>query len=125
MTSFVFIPTGGASTETAQFHGHFRTYLHLLPPVQFSIYFTLKTHLSCKPFKISIQNLLHTFIPPTLFTPTTLNQGNSGLYEYLWHVSNTSQFETSILHILVKERRNTHREQWNQNLSAPNLKLDM
>ena len=42
-------------------------------------------------------------------TPTTLNQGNSGLYEYLWNLSNKTQFTTPILNILVEERRNAHR----------------
>ena len=44
------------------------------------------------------------------------------MYEYLWHVSNNSQFATSILQILVKYRRTVHRERWNQNWSSPNLK---
>ena len=59
-----------------------------------------------------------------LQTPTNLNQGNYGLYEYLWHVSNNSQFATSILQILIKERQTAHREQWNQNQSAPEFKVD-
>ena len=50
-----------------------------------------------------------------LQTPTTLDQGNSGLYEYLWHVSNNSQFATSIIHISIKERRTAHRERRDQN----------
>ena len=29
-----------------------------------------------------------------LQTPTKMNQGNSDMYEYLWHVLNNSQFET-------------------------------
>ena len=44
-------------------------YLHLLPSNHFSIYFTLQKHISYEPFKISIQTLLHTFIPPTILTP--------------------------------------------------------
>ena len=36
-------------------------------------------------------------------TDTTLNQGNSDLYEYLWHICNNFQILTSILHILIKE----------------------
>ena len=50
-----------------------------------------------------------------LKTPTTLKQGNSGLYEYLRHVSNKSHFATSIFQIIIKERRTAHRERWNQN----------
>ena len=48
-------------------------------------------------------------------TPTTLNQGNCGLYEYLRPVSNNSQFATSILQILIEEKRTAHGELWNQN----------
>ena len=44
------------------------------------------------------------------------------MYEYFWHVSNISQFATSILHILIKEQRTAHRERWNQNRSAPEFK---
>ena len=40
--------------------------------------------------------------------PTTLNQFNSGLYEYLWHVSNKYKFATSILHIIVEEQLTVH-----------------
>ena len=68
MTSLVLIPTGAASTAFPQFHGHFISYFHFLPPANFSIYFTLKTQLSYKPFNNSIQTILHTFIPPTLLT---------------------------------------------------------
>ena len=38
-----------------------------------------------------------------LQTPETLNQSNSGLYEYLQHVKNNSQFAMSILQILIDE----------------------
>ena len=38
-----------------------------------------------------------------LQTPTTLNQANSGMYDYLRHVLNNSKFATSILRILAKE----------------------
>ena len=50
---------------------------------------------------------------------TTLNQGNSSMYEYLWHVLNNSQFTTSILQIIIKDQWTMNSEQWNQNLSAP------
>ena len=43
---------------TAQSHGRFKTYLHLIPSAQFSIYFTLQKHLSCKPFNISTTSYL-------------------------------------------------------------------
>ena len=56
-------------------------------------------------------------------TPITLNQGNCGMYEYIRHVSNNSQFATAILHILIKERRTAHRERWNQNWSDPEFKV--
>ena len=52
MTALVLIPTGGASMETVQFHGHFITYLHLLTSDHFKIYFTIQTHLSYKSFNI-------------------------------------------------------------------------
>ena len=32
-----------------------------------------------------------------LQTPKNLNQGNSDMYEYIWNVSNKTQFEMSIL----------------------------
>ena len=32
-----------------------------------------------------------------LQNPTTLNQGHSGMYDYLWRVLNNSQYATSIL----------------------------
>ena len=68
MTSLVLIPTGGTSTATGQFHGHFKIYLHIRPSAHFSIYFTLKTHLPYKHCNISIQTLLHTLIVPTQLT---------------------------------------------------------
>ena len=62
----------GSYTNWGRLHGNstiswsFQKKLHILPSDHFSIYFTLQTHLSYKPFKISIHALLHTFIPPTL-----------------------------------------------------------
>ena len=56
-------------------------------------------------------------------TPTTLDQGDSGMYEYIRHVWNNSQFGTSILHILAKERRTAHRDRWNKNRSCPKFKF--
>ena len=44
-----------------------------------------------------------------LQAPTTLNQGNCSMYEYLRHVSNNSQFLTSILQIIIEEQRTAHR----------------
>ena len=47
---------------------------------------------------ISVPAVGHEFHFPLeiklLWTATTLNQGNSGLYEYLWHMLNNSQFAT-------------------------------
>ena len=50
-----------------------------------------------------------------LQTPTNLNQGNSGMYEYLQHVLNNYQSTTSILQIFVEEQWTAHRERCNQN----------
>ena len=59
-----------------------------------------------------------------LQTPTTLNQGNASMYGYLQHVSNNSQFATSILQILVEEQWTGHGEWWNKNQSAPEFKVE-
>ena len=56
-------------------------------------------------------------------TPTTLNQVNSGMYDYLRHISNDSTFATSTLQILIEERQTVHRERWNQNRSSPKFKV--
>ena len=58
-----------------------------------------------------------------LKTPTALNQGNYGIYYYLWHFLNNSQFSKSIPYILFKEWRTTHRERCNQNRYAPKFKV--
>ena len=68
-----------------------------------------------------IQELRSPLDVKILQIPTTLNQGNSGLYEYLWHVSNNSQFTTSILHTLINELRIEHRERWNQKSILPQI----
>ena len=68
MTLLFLVPTWGVSTSMGKFCGHLKTYLHILTLDQFSMYLTLQTYLTCKPFKISMQTLIHTFILPTLLT---------------------------------------------------------
>ena len=91
----VIIPNGRASTATYQFHGHFKAYLYLVNSAHFSIYFTLQTHIPFKPFKISMQALLHTFIPPKLlilsFLTPPLYIGSNRSH----HVSCLSYFRTT------------------------------
>ena len=58
-----------------------------------------------------------------LQTPKTQTKFNYGMYEYLWHVLNNSQFATLILHILIKERGTVHREWWDQSRSTSKFKV--
>ena len=46
--------------------------------------------------------------------PPTLNPSNqSAVYKYLRDVSNDSNFATSVLQVLIEERRTAHRNRWN------------
>ena len=103
MMSLVLIPTRSASTATGKIHSHFKIYSHILPSSQFSINFTLQTHLSCKHFNISIQTLLHTFIPRTLLTlslskptmsPFSLVSKRSHPFSRTWYFTITSLITT-------------------------------
>ena len=49
--------------------------------------------------------------------PTLNCSDNSALYIYLRDVSNESAFATSVLQVLIEERRASHRARWNKNRS--------
>ena len=49
--------------------------------------------------------------------PTLNCSDNSALYIYLRDVSNESAFATSVLQVLIEERRTAHRTRWNKNKS--------
>ena len=46
--------------------------------------------------------------------PTISDNTNSALFKYLRDVSNDSKFATSVVQILVEERRDAHRQRWNK-----------
>jgi len=46
--------------------------------------------------------------------PTISGNTNSALFKYLRDVSNDSKFATSIVQILMEERRDAHRLRWNK-----------
>ena len=56
-------------------------------------------------------------------SPTLNSENNSALYKYLRDVSNDSAFATSVLQVLIEERRTTHRERWNVNHVAKPFEL--
>ena len=56
-------------------------------------------------------------------TPSLNNIHNSALFQYLRNVDSDSVFATSVLQILIEERRVTHREHYNKNKLACTLKF--
>ena len=59
------------------------------------------------------------------FPPTMNGPYNSTLYNYIRDVSNNSLFATSVLQILIEERRATHCDRWNDQRVAKKTKLEM
>ena len=55
--------------------------------------------------------------------PTINCHNQSALYTYLRDVSNDSQFATSILQVLIEERRTAHRLRWNTDRAAKLFKV--
>ena len=52
-----------------------------------------------------------------------LSEDNNNLYEYLREVSNDSNFATSVLQLLIDDRRSAHQERVNKNSIASTLKV--
>ena len=50
-------------------------------------------------------------------TPTLNSHSNSGLYNYLRHVSSNATFAQNVLKILIEERRLRHRDRHNQSIN--------
>ena len=55
--------------------------------------------------------------------PGINNKDQSSLYKYLRDVSNDSKFATSVLQVLIEERRTTHRTRWNNDRAAKEFKV--
>ena len=55
--------------------------------------------------------------------PTPNDSNNNALYDYLRNVSTDSKFATSILQILIEERRMNHQKRLNKNRTPSNLKV--
>ena len=53
-------------------------------------------------------------------SPTLTPSNNKERYKYLRDVSTNSNFMTAVLKIIVEERRNAHRERWN-NENVPQM----
>ena len=51
-------------------------------------------------------------------TPELNDLDHSALYDYLRDVSIDSTFATSVLQVLIEERRTAHRDQWNTKRAA-------
>jgi hypothetical protein len=58
-----------------------------------------------------------------LGTPTLNDDSNSGLYNYLRHVSGNSTFAIGVLQTLIEERRTAHRDRWNKSRVPQEFKV--